>query len=163
MPPMTDAARLVKVQGLLTKRREVMAQLLALDAEIEAIAGGKLGIAERMKAFEAHWRVIWECRYHHDYVFAWKTDAPMLKALLQKFADADLHARATAYLENGEAFYVQQRHPFRLFGSKINCFVPTSSASAAPRPTDCDHRPPCQTVVEHTKRMVGDMKLDGWQ
>lgn len=158
-----DPHRIAKLGKLLDAQRNLLAQLQQIQAELDAVMGGKASIGDRIKAFEAHWRALWDARYKHDYVFTWSADAPILKRLLSKFTDDDLHRRASAYMSENEQFYVAARHPFRLFASKINCFVPVNGANYHPKPTDCQHEPACATSAEHTKRMVGEMRLDGWQ
>lgn len=155
-------AKLVKVLGV---GRELHGKLGEILDELDALLGGKPGIAAALKEFEGIYDALWCERYakgeHGRYVWRYVQDRPHTKRLLKTLGLEELSRRADVYLRSNDPFYLKARHPFGLFVSSINSHAAPSSTPdlelSAP-PADCRHVPLCASDQEHTRRRSAEMR-----
>lgn len=151
------AKRLAIMDKLLPALREEYARLGALIDELEACTGGNATIGEKLKDVETHFGELWQQRYGEPYVWDYTKNRGQLKTLFRKLSPEIVKSRVSAYLANGEGFYVDRKHPFGLFVATINQHVPPREHELFERPTGCKHKPPCRDQVQHTKKKLAEM------
>jgi hypothetical protein len=146
---------------LVAKQLELLAQLHEIGREMDAIIGGKAGIAAELKQLEAAFETAWCARYapgeHKAYVWTYTKDRPNMKRLLSRLELAEVVDRVGRYLENEDPYYVRARHAFAVFVASINSHAaPAGQArheaareSYERLRTECQHSPRCATWEVH--------------
>lgn len=155
---MADAEKetIRKLGKLVEAFRENQAKGYELLEEMQRLVAGGPGTAALLKRVEGAFERAWATRYPGRYIWNYKIDRPAIKRLLAKLTPEEIESRMPNYIANGDAFYLQNRHEFRLFASQINRFADPSQVSEleleGAAPADCKHTPRCKTDVEHTRR-----------
>lgn len=143
----------VKELRAIEKRAADVAAMLEARLEGSATAG------EQMKRITDAFVELWARRYRTKYVFAGGKDATAVKRLLAVLDVDEILKRVPRYIANDDPFYVKVRHSLTMFASTINQHGPTSDQGGhAAGAIDCKHTPPCQSDVEHTRRVNAELR-----
>ena len=135
-------------------------QIDALEAELNQEATPGQQAKQALAAFGR----LWQARYQAKYTFNRKVDPAHLKRLVRELGLDDLKVRITAYLQDADPFIVKNRHPLNLFVSRVNVYAPRQVTSTLlsredALPVGCQHRPPCLSDQDHTRRRLRESKV----
>lgn len=117
-------SRLQKISKLLEVLEDLEVKKQAVVAEIHALAAGRAGIGQRIKALRLAYFTAWGSRYQG--VCAWedaKNSALAKRLFAQGFTDDALAQRVTRYVRDSDEFLVRARHPFGWFYASINRYA----------------------------------------
>lgn len=128
----------------------------ALEAKLE----GSETLGQQMKRVSDAFVLAWRKRYGRDYVFVGAKDAQAVKRLLKALSVDEVLARIPRYIGNDDPFYGKVSHSLSMFASTINQHGAEQREllEGGAAPAGCQHRPPCRSDVEHTRRSIAEMR-----
>ncbi|HMJ04538.1 MAG TPA: hypothetical protein VK506_16470 [Conexibacter sp.] len=153
-------AKLKRLEKWASELRATQAKSYELLEQIEAELKGSPSLntvaGEVLNVFGEQWRG----RYRTPYLFAKSKEIPAVKRLMKTLGRKELEARIVKYLQDGDRFLIENRHPFGLFESRVNRYATTTTDDftlAAP-PSDCRHSPRCTSDQQHTALVQRELR-----
>jgi len=148
------------VRKAVTELRAIEKRVGDIAAGLEARLEGSATVGEQMKRITDAFVELWARRYQSKYVFVGGKDATAVKKLLQALDVEEILRRMPRYIWNDDPFYGKVRHSLSMFASTINQHgkVSDQGGGDAARVVDCKHQPPCQSNVEHTRRVSAELR-----
>lgn len=152
--------RVARAEKLLETVFELYAKQGACLRELKELLVGGETVGDQMRQLTAHYVTTWEARYGSRYAWQGGKDSAAAKRLVQTLPMEELKSRVDRYLKDDDPFYMKARHPFTLFASNVNRYAPEKAAplQLSPVVDGCNHQPPCQSDVEHTRRRQDDRR-----
>ena len=143
---------------VLEKARELNAQAFDCIEEARRIFSGNDATGDILKRLEGAFSAEWERRYGNPYVFTYAKDRPHWKRLVKLTSEPDIICRIIAFMADEEPWLTRGRHPFGLFVSQFNRYVPAVAFTLEPKAVNCTHQPRCQNDAEHTRKALDEMR-----
>lgn len=150
-----------KLGKILECAKDHLEKVQACLSEADELMGGGVGVAAKMKAIEVTFSENWAERYKTSYVFNYAKDRAQMKRLLRTLKVEQLVSRIPNYIKSDDPFFIRNRHSFGLFVVNVNNFAGTNGDGESDewfRPVGCNHKPPCKSDQEHTKRRTQEMR-----
>jgi len=151
---------LEKIVKLIQVAKEMHVQAGDLLTEIDALLGGKAGIAEKMRQLTATFDTAWSARYApgqgSQYVWAFQRDRPAMKRLIGKLGLEEVEHRVANYIASNEDYVLKAHHTFSLFVGTVNRYA--DAAQRVDPVPDCLHVPACTSDAQHTKRRSAELR-----
>lgn len=124
---------------------------------------GSNPVKDVLTFFDERWMQAYRSQEHYKFIDA---DAGNVKRLLKTLDVNTLQRRIARYLNDGDRWLVEQKHPMNIFVKRVNSYGEMLRAQPVfkidpentPAPSDCAHRPMCSTAFEHTEKMIAEMK-----
>lgn len=96
----------------------------------------------------------WEKRWPGEkFVVNGAEDMAKLKRLLRQLHPREVCVRWRKYLDGGDRFVTEKKHPLGLFVKTVNQY-----GGGEPRVRGCEHAPACTSGAEHTQRQMAEMR-----
>lgn len=163
--PKDDAAKTMeRVTKLFDTLEELEGKATEVRGEIAKLLRGEPAIGDLLKLAMAHFAESWRIRYRAPYAWRSTTDVPQMKRLIKLLGIDELKARITNFIANDEDYFKRSRHGFGLFVATVNQHAGQGTDSGgelelASAPSDCRHVPPCKSDIQHTQRLMEDMRV----
>ena len=98
----------------------------------------------------------WELKYPgKKMVVNGAKDMAILKRFLRQLPADDLAARVARYFQLSDRFVVDAKYSIPVFAARINELIEPRRVQS-PFVLGCEHQPPCQDEVDHTRRLVDE-------
>lgn len=154
-------AEIAALRKLLTAWVEHQAKVNAIVDEVIHLLAGDPGIGVQLRTAEAAFNTAWSRRYPGRYVWRYTQDRPHMKRLIKALGLEEFIKRTDRYLANSDPFYVKTRHSFSVFVSSINALAESKNEGEfnLEPPSDCSHKPPCETEASCTMKRARDLRL----
>jgi hypothetical protein len=127
---LTPTSNIHRVTKLLELAREEQDKIAALLDEAQEILAGRPSIGQKMRVVTDAFSAAWAAAYQSPYAWDGKgSHVAALKITLKSLKPDEIAARVPPYLQDADPYYVNARHPFRLFLMNVNRYTPLHQAA----------------------------------
>jgi hypothetical protein len=155
----TDNEFRKKLAAKFRELRTHQAKEYELTEGIIAMLEGNPTVGDTVRRLMLVWSSKWEVAYKDRYRYIGPMEVNGFKKLLKTTDPDEIERRMAVYLRRSDLFYQKARHGLSVFFKSFNEFGAGQADAKLEAPVvGCQHRPPCGTDQEHTKRRMAEMR-----